>query len=117
MSISERKKQKTTSMGHKSNQPLSKQEVIDILTENLDNFAKFGVTKIGLFGSFVREEQTRDSDVDLLVHLCSSSWDNFCQLLDFSETIFEGKKVDIVTKNSIKGYAGVNIGKEVEYVN
>lgn len=122
MSISEIKKQNTISMRDKSSslkksdRIFSKQEIIKILKDNLDNFAKFGVTKIGLFGSFVREEQTEESDVDLLVHLCSSNWDNFCQLLDFTETLFEGRKVDIVTKNSITGYAGVNIGKEVEYV-
>lgn len=107
MSASEIKPQKIVS---------TKQEVIDILRANLDNFALFGVTKVGLFGSFVKEEQTIDSDVDLLVHLQNPSWDNYCQLIDFAETIFEGRKVDVITRNSIKGYAGVNIGREVQYV-
>ncbi len=94
----------------------TKQEVINILKDNLDKFASFGVTEIGLFGSFVREEQTEDSDIDLLVNLQNNSWDNFCNLLDFTETLFKGRKVDVITRNSIKGYAGVNIGREVEYV-
>ena len=94
----------------------TKQEVIDILRDNLDNFASFGVTEVGLFGSFVREEQTEDSDVDLLVNLQNYDWDNYCNLLDFIENIFKGRKVDIVTENSISGYEGVNICREVEYV-
>ena len=94
----------------------TKQEVIDILRDNLDNFASFGVTEVGLFGSFVREEQTEDSDVDLLVNLQNYDWDNYCNLLDFIENIFKGRKVDIVTENSISGYEGVNICREVECV-
>lgn len=94
----------------------TKQEVIDIIKDNLNNFALFGVTEVGLFGSFVREEQTKDSDVDLLVHLQNHDWDNFCNLIDFAETLFKGRKVDVISRNSIKGYAGVNIGREVQYV-
>lgn len=41
---------------------------MNILKANLNNFTLFGVTKIGLFGSFVREQQTRSSDIDLLIH-------------------------------------------------
>jgi predicted nucleotidyltransferase len=94
----------------------TKQEVMNILKDNLDKFASFGVTKVGLFGSFVREEQTKNSDVDLLVHLQNPDWDNFCHLIDFAETLFEDREVDVITRNSIKGYSGVNIGREVEYV-
>ena len=94
----------------------TKQEVMDILKDNLDKFASFGVTEIGLFGSFVREEQTEDSDIDLLVNLQNNSWDNFCNLLDFTETLFKGRKVDIIPESTIHGYEGVNICREVEYV-
>ena len=94
----------------------TKQEVMAILQENLDNFASFGVTEIGLFGSFVREEQTEQSDVDLLVNLQNPSWDNFCKLLDFTEALFKGRKIDLIAENSIDGYEGVNICREVEYV-
>lgn len=94
----------------------TKQEVMNILKANKNNFAKFGVREIGLFGSFVREEQTETSDVDLLVNLRNYNWDNYCQLLYFTEALFIGRKVDIITEDSIKGYEGVNICREVEYV-
>lgn len=95
---------------------LTKQEVIDIIRNNLNNFASFGVIEIGLFGSFVREEQTENSDIDLLVNLQNNNWDNFCNLIDFTENLFVGRKVDIIAENSINGYEGVNICREVEYV-
>ena len=94
----------------------TKQEVMNILKDNLNNFASFGVTEVGLFGSFVREEQTSSSDVDLLVNLQNHDWDNFCNLIDFAETLFKGRKVDIIAENTISGYEGVNICCEVEYV-
>ena len=95
---------------------LTKQEVLDIIKNNLDKFASFGVVEVGLFGSFVREEQTEHSDVDLLVNLQNHDWDNYCQLIDFAETIFKGRKVDIIAESTISGYEGVNICREVEYV-
>ena len=94
----------------------TKQEVLDILRNNLDKFALFGVTEIGLFGSFVREEQTQDSDIDLLINLQNNNWDNFCNLLDFTETLFKGREIDIIAESAISGYGGVNICREVEYV-
>jgi predicted nucleotidyltransferase len=47
----------------------TKAEVMQVIKNNLDNFKLFGVSEIGLFGSFVREEATDQSDVDLLVNL------------------------------------------------
>ena len=94
----------------------TKQEVIDIIKANLSNFALFGVTEVGLFGSFAREEQTDSSDIDLLVNLQDCSWDNYCQLLDFVEALFQDREVDLITENSVAGYEGINICREVEYV-
>ena len=97
----------------------TKQEVVDIIRENLDKFALFGVLEVGLFGSFVREEQNDESDVDLLVNLQADDprvyCDNYFALLDFVDTLF-GRKVDVITENSITEITGLNICREVEYV-
>ncbi|MGL6339138.1 MAG: nucleotidyltransferase family protein, partial [Waterburya sp.] len=82
----------------------------------LEEFKKFQVSKIGLFGSFVREEATAESDIDLLVRIHSSDWSNFCKLLDFVEDLFD-RKVDVITEDSINGLDGINIFREVEFVN
>ena len=66
-------------------------------------------------GSFVREEQTDESDVDLLVSLQNHSLDNFLALIDFAESIFE-RKVDVITEGSITPRNGQVICREVEYV-
>ena len=93
----------------------SKQQVIEIIRDNLDQFAKLGVSRVGLFGSFVREDFTPESDVDLLVALSNHSWSNFCNLIDFAEQLF-GRKVDVITENSINPINGKEICREVEYV-
>ncbi len=97
--------------------PQSKQEVLDILRDNLDKFASFDVERVGLFGSFVRDEANTQSDVDLLIVTNNSSWDNFCDLLDFTDTLFEGRKTDVITEKSLNELSGRTIFKEVEYVN
>lgn len=60
-----------------------------------------GVTKSSIFGSYVRGEQTKNSDIDILVELPKGS-----SLLDLIGLELElkkavGKKVDLLTYNSI----------------
>ena len=98
----------------------TKQEVIEVIRNNLDKFAELGVSEVGLFGSFVREENTKDSDVDLLVTLNAndkgSYYENYFRLLNFVDTLFQDRSVDVVTENSINENNGIYICKEVEYV-
>ena len=50
----------------KIQQPLTKEKILDFLRENKSLLQKeFGVTKVGLFGSYAREEQEDGSDVDI----------------------------------------------------
>ena len=45
---------------------LTREDVLKILRDSKDRFAeKYGVTKLGLFGSFARNEATEESDVDV----------------------------------------------------
>lgn len=83
---------------------------------NLPKFAEFGVTRVGLFGSFVRQEQTEESDVDLLVVLDNPDWKNYCRLLDFTDILFDGRSTDVVTESSLDIISGRNIFREVEFV-
>jgi len=49
---------------------LTRENVLQIFRENKDRFAeKYGVTKLGLFGSFARDEATEESDVDVCVEM------------------------------------------------
>jgi len=95
----------------------SKRQILDALHRHADTIAGFGVERLGLFGSFVRNEQNADSDVDFLVVVKSGrkTFDNFYQLAVFLEDLV-GRPVEILTLESLSPYIGPHILKEVEYV-
>ncbi len=77
---------------------------------------KFKVAEIGIFGSFVRNEQRVDSDVDILVDF-DGKIDLF-DLLELEEYLVNlfGRKVDLVTRKTLKPYIGQRILAEVETI-
>jgi uncharacterized protein len=77
---------------------------------------KYKVAEIGVFGSFVRNEQREDSDVDILVDFHGKI--DLFDLLDLEEYLVAlfGRKVDLVTRKSLKPYIGKHILAEVETI-
>ncbi len=77
----------------------------------------YHIKEIGLFGSFVRGEQTESSDVDLLVEFEKGHSDlfNYVRLKSYLEELL-GRKVDLVSKNAVKSRLREKIFKEVRYV-
>ncbi|MFZ3131634.1 MAG: nucleotidyltransferase family protein [Desulfosporosinus sp.] len=73
------------------------------------------VKKIGIFGSYVRNEQREDSDIDILVEFSKPVGFEFIQLKYYLEEIFN-KKVDLVTPNALKPQIKENILREVSYL-
>ena len=59
--------------------------------------SRFGVEEIGLFGSYARNEERENSDIDVLVKFREPALKPLIGLLDFLENKFK-KKVDIVTE-------------------
>jgi hypothetical protein len=94
---------------------LTRREIENIISENLPYLKqKYGVKKIGLFGSFVRNEETINSDVDILVEFERSiGWD-FFDLQDFLEQKL-GTKVDLVTPLGLKPRMKDKVLKEVVF--
>jgi len=80
------------------NRVRTKEELISILKNNLDELRKFGVLRIGIFGSAVRDELKEDSDIDLFIEFERGklSFENFGQLIEFLEKLL-GREVDILT--------------------
>jgi hypothetical protein len=78
---------------------------------------RYGVRRIGIFGSFARSEQTRSSDVDVLVEFADgqATFDNFMQLVYFLEDLFN-RKVDLLTVGSIDKYIRSRVESEVIWV-
>lgn len=79
--------------------------------------AALGVVYIGIFGSFVRDQQSDSSDIDILVEFSPEfhSFDNFMDLTFILEEIM-GRKVEVVTMDSLSPFIGPHILQEVEHV-
>ncbi len=94
----------------------NKQQIFQRLTENGEMFQGLGVKRFGLFGSFAKGSQRFDSDIDLLVEFepGRKSFDGFMNLSFFLEELL-GRRVDLVTPESLSPYIGPKILAEVEY--
>ena len=100
---------------------MRKAEVVRILRENMGEIKKFGVRRIGIFGSAVRDELREDSDIDIVVEFerGKGTFENFGGLVEFLERLF-GREVDILTPGGIESIrirtVRERIREEVEYV-
>jgi len=82
----------------------SKEEIVAYLKDNKGFFYdRFGVTRIGIFGSFIRDEQTQPSDIDMVVEIEKSRKNihSFLQLKRFLEKQL-GRKIDLGFEGSLK---------------
>ena len=94
-----------------------KQEIYERLGAHQETLRNLGVERIGLFGSFVRNEQTESSDVDMLVDFREGeeTFDHFMDLCFLLERILN-RRTEVVTRESLSPYIGPHILKTVEYV-
>ncbi len=95
----------------------NKNELLRIIAEHESEIRSYGVKNIGVFGSFARDEADTDSDVDVLIEFKPEhkTYDNFLALSERLEEIL-GRKVELVTTESLSPYIGPDILREVEYV-
>jgi hypothetical protein len=93
-----------------------KKEVLTIIRNHQKEIRDLGVRRCGLFGSSVREQNTEQSDIDILVEFepGQKTFDNFMKLAFFLEDLL-GREVDLVTTESLSPHIGPYILKEVEY--
>lgn len=77
---------------------------------------KYGVKKIGIFGSYLRKENKENSDIDILVEIgIPMGFFKFLNLERYLSHLL-GVKVDLVTQNALKPFIGQRILDEVRYV-
>ncbi len=95
----------------------TKEELNSVIIINQKEIKKYGVLKLGIFGSFVRDEVTSKSDVDLFIEFAPEykTLKNFLGLANFF-TKLTGRKIEIVTPQSLNKFTGKYILKELEYV-
>ncbi|MBR1887777.1 MAG: nucleotidyltransferase domain-containing protein [Bacteroidales bacterium] len=79
------------------------------------NKEKYGIERIGLFGSFARNEACTDSDVDILISLKQPNLFSYAIISQQLETVL-GRHVDLISEKSILKDSFKNrIQKEVIY--
>ena len=77
-------------------------QILSIISENKDSLKrKYRISKIGVFGSYSRNEATEKSDVDILVEFSEPIGLDFVMLAEELESLI-GNKVDLVSSNAVK---------------
>jgi predicted nucleotidyltransferase len=96
---------------------LNKEQIVTFLASHKSELHKrFGVEKIGLFGSFVRGEQNDGSDIDIVVEISGDNLSGkYFGVLHFIEDNLE-RKIDLGLVSSIRSEIRPYVLKEIEYV-
>jgi predicted nucleotidyltransferase len=94
----------------------NKTKILKLIQDNADTLKDYGVKRLGLFGSFVRLDQNRKSDIDILVEFRQGEkgFDNYMELKFFLEKLFR-RRVDLVLKEALKKEIKPYIIKEIKY--
>lgn len=94
---------------------VNKQYILSFLLEHKQLLhTKYKVVKIGLFGSYVKNQETEESDIDILVDM-PSNFDLYYDLKEFLESAFN-KSIDLGLEKNIRSLIKEKIDKEIIYV-
>ena len=95
---------------------MTKSDILQKLTQEKEYIQKtYEVDKIGLFGSYAKDQQTPDSDIDIYVEFKRKTFDNLAGLWVYLEELYH-KKIDIIHKHKNNNPIIIsNIQKEVIY--
>jgi predicted nucleotidyltransferase len=77
------------------------QEILNLVELNRDAIKRFGVRRLGLFGSHALDEGKKGSDLDFVVDLQEKTFDNYMDLKEYLERLFNCP-VDLVIIDAIK---------------
>ncbi len=96
----------------------SREYILSVLKAKRADLSAKGIREVGLFGSYARNEQTEQSDIDILIDFepDKETFDNYMAVYELLEKLFKNIKVEVVTKNGLSPYIGTKILNEVQYV-
>ena len=79
---------------------------------------KYGIKEIGIFGSYLRGEHKKSSDIDILIEFYQKAEMDLIKFVELEECLSDllGIKVDLVMKSALKPRIGRRILKEVVYL-
>ncbi len=91
-------------------------QISNIISKNKEELRrKYKISRIGIFGSFSRNEATKESDVDILVEFSEPIGLDFVLLAEELELLL-GNKVDLVSSKAIKPRLKKYIEEDLIYV-
>lgn len=94
------------------------EDIIAYLKNNKSLFyERFGVTRVGIFGSFTREDQTFSSDIDMVVEIEKNRKNihSFLEMKRFLEKEL-ARKIDLGFEHSLKPIVREKIKGQIIYV-
>ena len=104
-------------MGHMPNERLitrTKEDIANAIRKEYPHLAAtYGVSRIGLFGSFAKGNPTEASDVDIVVEFERPIGFAFIELAEYLERLL-GRDVDVLTPAGIQGIRVEHIAKSIE---
>ncbi len=95
---------------------MTKDDILNELSKNKSYIEQtFEVDRIGLFGSYTKDKQTEDSDIDIYVEFKHKTFDNLAGLWNYLEELYH-KKIDLFHKHKNNNKVIIsNIQKDVIY--
>ena len=88
-------------------------DVISTIKDNRRTIRRrFGVRRIGVFGSYARGEEREASDIDVLVDFKEPTFKHFMGLVFYLEELL-GRPVDLVTVKALSPHIAPIVKKEV----
>lgn len=92
---------------------LTREKILELLQAKYPFLAaEFGVSKIGLFGSFAQGQPDETSDIDIVVEFDRPIGFQFIELVEYLENLL-GRKVDVLTPAGIQGIRIERIAKSI----
>ena len=110
---------KVTVIIHQETEILTQQRILSFLKEKFSEWRRlYSIEKNGIFGSFARDEQTNESDSDIIIKFSENPKDVFYSKNKIRDTIEEKfeKKVDLANEQYLKPHVREQILKEAIYV-
>lgn len=96
---------------------LKKEEILVRLKQHKDELQqKFPIVSLALFGSYARGDENPESDIDIMIELSEPMGWDFVDIVEYLETVFEGNKIDLISKGGIKPKMWPYIEEDVIYV-
>jgi predicted nucleotidyltransferase len=93
---------------------LTQKEIAALLRERYPYLAsEFGVKRIGMFGSYVKDVPHEASDIDIVVEFKRPIGFRFVEFAEYLENLL-GKNVDVLTPAGIQGIRIPHIAKDIE---